>query len=84
MQYGNVQWCFYSCKLSMIKKNYKINGMDCAACASIIELDLEDVGIKASCSYPKETLEVEFDGDKSTEDKIKKVIESGGYTMQSI
>ncbi len=65
----------------MTKKTYKVNGMDCASCAQMIELDLEDVGVKASCSYPKETLEVEFDPQKVPESKIKEVVKSSGYNL---
>lgn len=65
----------------MIKKTYKINGMDCASCASLIELDFEDAGIKASCSYPKETLEVEYDEQSFNEDKIKEIVIKSGYTL---
>ena len=68
----------------MAKKIYKIKGMDCDACAKMIELDLEDTGVKASCSYPNETLEVEFDDTKVDEKKIQDVIKSGGYELQSI
>lgn len=61
-----------------MNKLYKITGLDCASCASMIELDLEDVGIKASCSYPNETLEVE---ETHNFDKIKKVVEKSGYCI---
>ena len=40
------------------KKIYKISGFDCASCATMLEMDLEDAGIKCKCSYAKETLEV--------------------------
>ena len=59
-------------------KKYKIVGMDCASCASLIEMDLEDAGIKASCSYPKETLEVEGDHDKN---KVIEIIKKSGYSI---
>ena len=65
----------------MVKKVYKVAGMDCASCASMIELDLEDVGVKAKCSFPKETLEVEFDPQEVKEEKIKEVIKSSGYNL---
>ncbi len=64
----------------MAKKTYKIKGMDCASCATMIELDLEDVGIKCACSFPKETLEVEING-KEDEEKIIKTIEKSGYKV---
>lgn len=62
-----------------MKKVYKIKGMNCASCASMIELDLEDAGIKAKCSYPKSTVEVEEDGNFG---KIKKVVEKSGYKIE--
>lgn len=65
----------------MTKKTYKINGMDCDACAKLIELDLEDAGISARCNYAKETLEVELNGDKEKEKKVKDVIEKSGYQL---
>lgn len=65
----------------MIKKVYKVNGMDCVSCAQMIELDLEDLGVKAACSFPKETLEVEFDPKKTSENKIKEIVKSSGYTI---
>jgi copper chaperone CopZ len=62
----------------MTKKVYKIKGMDCASCASLLEMDLEDVGIKGKCSYPKETLEVE---QKHDFDTIRKIIEKSGFSI---
>ncbi|HEX6977206.1 MAG TPA: cation transporter [Patescibacteria group bacterium] len=63
-------------------KTYKVNGMDCTSCAMMIESDLEDEGIKAKCSFAKETLEVEDNG-KLDEDKIKKVVEDSGYSLST-
>jgi copper chaperone CopZ len=57
---------------------YKIKGMHCASCASMLELDLEDAGIKASCSYTKATLEVEGVHD---EKKILEVVKKSGYSI---
>lgn len=57
---------------------YKIKGMDCASCASLLELDLEDAGIKAKCSYPKETLETEGGHDTS---KVIEVVKKSGYSI---
>lgn len=59
---------------------YKIKGMDCASCASLLEMDLEDVGIKASCSYPKETLEVEGSHDQK---KIEEIVKKSGFKIAS-
>lgn len=67
----------------MTKKTYKVTGMDCTSCAMIIEGDLEDAGVKARCNYVKETLEVEYDEDRMSEEKIASVVSQAGYSMVS-
>ena len=57
--------------------------MDCAACASLIEMDFEDVGIKAKCSYPNETLEVEFNERTHNESVIKEVVSKSGFAIST-
>lgn len=64
--------------MKLTKKVYKIKGMDCASCASLLEMDLEDAGIPSKCSYPKETLEINQEHDI---DKIKKIVEKSGYRI---
>ncbi len=65
----------------MTKKIYKVQGMHCASCATMIELDLEDEGITAKCNYAQQVLEVSFDNTKIKEEKIKKVVGQSGYTL---
>jgi copper chaperone CopZ len=65
----------------MMKKTFKVEGMHCTSCAIMIESDLEDSGIKASCSYPKQEVTVEFDEKKVSEEKIKDVVKKLGYTI---
>ncbi len=65
----------------MTKKTYKIDGMHCTSCALMIESDLEDAGVKATCNYAKEILEVEFDEQKIGEKKITEVVASAGYQI---
>lgn len=65
----------------MVKKTYKVNGMDCDACAKMIELDMEDLGVKALCSYPKQELKVEYDSEKISEEEIKEVIVNSRYNL---
>lgn len=60
------------------KKIYKIEGMDCASCASLIELDLEDAGINAVCSYPKESLEIIGEHDVK---RVKEIVQKLGYNL---
>jgi len=64
----------------MAKKIYKVEGMNCDACAKMIELDLEDEGVVAKCDYAKSFLEIEIE-DEKTEDKVKEVLRKGGYLL---
>jgi len=66
----------------MTKITFKIEGMDCDSCAKMIELDLEDAGIKCSCNYAKKILEVEL-SDPNEHKKIKEIVEKGGYKITS-
>lgn len=65
----------------MTKKTYKVQGLHCTSCPLVIEGDLEDAGIKASCSYAKSTLEVEFDERKLDEAAILKIVKGSGYDL---
>lgn len=60
-----------------IVKNYKVGGMDCDACAKMIELDLEDLGIKSSCSYANKSLKVELGSDKESVMVVNSLKKSG-------
>ncbi|HJY98342.1 MAG TPA: cation transporter [Patescibacteria group bacterium] len=62
-----------------MKKVYKVGGMDCASCAALIELDLEDAGITAKCSFTKETLEIEGKHDPQ---KVIEIVEKSGYSIK--
>ncbi len=63
----------------MNNKVYKINDMDCDSCAKMIELDLEDVGIFAKCSYSKGNLEIKSEHDPK---KVIEIVTKAGYTVQ--
>ena len=67
----------------MTKKTYKVNGMDCSSCAMVIEGELEDAGVKATCSYVKEVLDVEYDEVKMSEKMIQDVVAKAGYSVVS-
>jgi Cu+-exporting ATPase len=67
----------------MKKKTFDVKGMHCASCAMVITGELEDVGVKASCSYVKQTLEVEFDEKAVSEEKIASVVSQAGYSIIS-
>ena len=57
---------------------YKIKGLECASCASLIEMDLEEKGIKCKCSYAKETLEIEEEYDLKL---LKEIVNKSGYNI---
>jgi len=60
---------------------YRVKGMNCDACAKMIELDLEDAGYKATCNYANSLLEVhEADPNKDGE-RIKSILEKSGYQI---
>jgi copper chaperone CopZ len=67
----------------MTKKHYTVGGMHCSSCAMVIEGELEDVGVRARCSYAKATLEVEFDETKTEEKMIHDVVVKAGYSVVS-
>ena len=62
----------------MDNKIYKIKGLDCASCASLVEIDLEEKGIKCKCSYTKESLEVEGEHDFKM---LKEIVKKSGYNI---
>lgn len=66
----------------MVKKSYKVQGMHCTSCAMLIESDLEDVGIKACCSYAKQTLDIEFNENEANEEKVKTIVKTLGYELE--
>lgn len=65
----------------MTKKSYKVLGMHCSSCPLIIESDLEDAGVKASCSYARQTLDVEYDESCVTKETVEKVVTTAGYAL---
>lgn len=65
-----------------MKKKFKISGMHCTSCAMTIDMDLEDLeGVKSvKTSYAKMETEVEFDGDKVSDDLVLATIKKSGYS----
>ncbi|HUD20115.1 MAG TPA: hypothetical protein VMR81_06765 [Patescibacteria group bacterium] len=49
----------------------------------MIESDLEDAGVKATCSYAKQTLNVEYEEGKADEQMVKTVVKKSGYSIAS-
>lgn len=67
--------------MSIIKKNFTIEGMHCTSCAMNIDFDLEDLpGIKtAKTNYAKQQTEVTYDEEKVNEKNICETIGKTGY-----
>lgn len=65
------------------KRIYKIDGMHCSSCALLIEGELEDRGIIGTCSYARQTVEVESDDTKKTDTAVKEAVEAAGYRLGS-
>lgn len=58
---------------------YKIEGMHCAACSAVIQMNLEDAGFeKAVVLQEQQQLEVPEEYNKIIEE-IKKVVDSAGH-----
>jgi cation transport ATPase len=67
----------------MNTKIYKVKGMHCASCASIIESTLKKTkGVSlAEVNYGTEKVKVSFDNSKITPADLSKKIEPFGYTL---
>ena len=67
-----------------MKKIFKIKGMHCASCATMIDLDLEDLkGVtKAKTDYAKSELSVEYDDKLVSEKEIIASIMKSGYSVK--
>ncbi len=67
-----------------MKKMYKVSGMHCASCAMLIEGELEDAGIIATCSFAKQTVEVEGKEGMIDDLKVKEAVEKAGYKVVEV
>jgi copper chaperone CopZ len=67
----------------MIKRTFRVEGMECVGCTIAVEGALEDVpGIKsAAASYIKQVADVEYDETQVTETQIAAAVERAGYTL---
>jgi copper chaperone CopZ len=59
---------------------YKIKGMECPSCATLLELDLEEAGIKCKCSYPKGEIEITGAYNKN---KVIEIVSKSGYSIKN-
>lgn len=63
-----------------MKKVYKIEGMHCASCAKLIEMELKDKVKNISVNYKTGNAIIEFNN-KISENEIKKIIIKAGYKV---
>jgi len=65
------------------KCTFRIAGMHCASCATMIDLDIEDLpGVKCSkTNYAKQITEVEFDSSQVLLETLKDTIAKAGYDV---
>ena len=63
------------------KITLKIQGMDCASCAAVIEHSLKKTKgvVSASVNFATEKAYLEFDSEKTNADNLKKIIKDLGY-----
>lgn len=67
----------------MTKKTFKIDGMHCVSCAMLIEGELEDRGVRATCNFAKAVVDVEYDPAKISDDTIKQAVKAAGYSVKA-
>ena len=67
----------------MENKTFKVKGMHCASCASIIERKFKktDGVVLAEANYGNESVKVSFDESKVTPENLSKKIEPLGYSL---
>lgn len=65
----------------MEKTNLNVKGMHCSSCEKLIQMALEDIGVKARADNRKGIVSVEFDSSKLSMKKIKEAIEKEGYRV---
>ncbi|MBF0300473.1 MAG: copper-translocating P-type ATPase [Oligoflexia bacterium] len=68
---------------NLLQKNYSVQGMSCASCASNIQNKLSNLNgvIVAEVNFPNKSLRVEFDSNVITEKDIQLKVKSLGYDL---
>lgn len=65
----------------MTTKRFTISGLHCITCSLAIEETLADFGVAAHVHYANQYVDCSYDETKISTLKIKKAIESLGYTV---
>jgi len=66
----------------MKKITLKVKGMHCKSCEVVISEALEEAGAKSKIDSKNGIAVIEFDEKSITEDKIRKIIQNEGYTIE--
>ena len=66
----------------MKRTKLTIEGMHCASCSQLIEMELEDFVKSSRISHVHGIAEIEFDEDKISEKQIKEIINKSGYKVK--
>ena len=64
-----------------MKKKYKISGLDCPSCASLIEMNLGGAGVSCRCSFASQTLEIDYVDITKEEIKVIEIVKKSGYII---
>ncbi|MDO8571472.1 MAG: heavy-metal-associated domain-containing protein [bacterium] len=64
-----------------MKKTYNVTGLHCSSCPLVIEGELEDIGVQATCTYATAKISVEYDEATVTEEKIRETVKKAGYEL---
>lgn len=65
----------------MIKKRLNLSGLHCASCSVLIEGELMDIGVEATCNYAGGYVDVSFDEKRVLETHIIQMITKLGYAV---
>ena len=66
-----------------MKIKLKIEGMHCASCSKLIEMELDGKVDSSNIDFKSGKAIIEFDPEKISKDKIKSLIESSGYVVKN-
>lgn len=65
----------------MTRKRLHVSGMHCVSCSLLIEGELSDIGVEATCNYAGGYVDVSWDEKKVKEKEIINTITKLGYVV---
>lgn len=69
--------------MNIVKKNYPVQGLGCAACVARVETILKDQNgvVSASVSLASRMAQIEFDSDTVSSSELRQAVKNGGYDL---